>query len=133
MGGPFDEAMAARRDEELLEIITAREGTWREEALAAAASELTRRGIPLPSREEANAVRDKEAAARADVPLEPHWMVAAILMPLLIFPWFAMAGVFERQGYLAKARTLRRLLGTLLLIWVGMFLVIAVLDRVFHR
>jgi hypothetical protein len=107
MSEGFAQAMAARSDAELLEIANAGEGTWREEALMAAHSELERRGMTLPSREEAEKSRAAINEARAEVPLEPVWILMAFGGSLLIFPWLIMANNFERNGYLRKARTLR--------------------------
>src|SRR5438270_869588 len=100
--------MAQRPDAELLEVVESPDGTYRPEAIEAARAELARRNITVRPPEEAAKAREATEASRAAEPLEGMWILGAIAMPLLFFPWFVAASRFEREGYLRKARTLRR-------------------------
>lgn len=105
----FVAAMAARSDAELLDVVNAPEGTWRDEALTAARAELTRRGVAIPSREVADKARAVEFEARAQLPLDARLIVGAIFTPMCFFPWLILASSLEKNGYLKKARTLRQI------------------------
>lgn len=118
--GPFSEAMAARTDVQLLEVLHATEGTWREEARSAARAELTKRGLPVPTREEAQHTRTLIDASRATQPLENGWVLRSLWTPLLLM--LAHARQFERDGYHLKAKTLRSITWwSFVLFWAGGF------------
>ena len=105
----FAKSMQDTSDTELIKILTTDRGDYQEAALIAAGKELARRNLSGEQVASANEINEAQKAIKdkkANVPLDVHWKILAVVFPGLLL--LIISGIFKGDGYERKSAELAK-------------------------
>jgi hypothetical protein len=130
MDNQFTNVMAQRTDAELLKIVNELRSDYQPDALGAAEKELSKRNLSTLQIQEAskeNQIKHKIDAEKATTKLGGGWKTLAFIFPGIILIIFS--GAFKADGYDRKARELTKWTLYGIGFYLGLIVLISILNR----